>query len=201
MKSYFFIFVLCLFLSSCLISINDIGYKYLSTTDKQVFVPFNKSTFNCEVNNVENLKIQEITVDTLKKYLHKNKYTCVYTWRAFCDGPDCKNLKYYTNIAENQKNKDFKFILLSVDYNLFEIKKRVNASNYSKQIYVIKYDRENYGNNIFKVNQNFVKDLANLDIKTQYHMYYYYKDTTLIHYGVKYNQNTLDSLIEIYDRK
>ncbi len=197
MKKYIILIIFCIiFLSSCLISINDVNYRFLNKKEKLFFTEFHIDTTKNKLTNNDSLLIQEITADNLKRLIKKNEFTCVYIWKPYCSGTSCMSLDYYSSIQNKFSSYNFNIIIVSLTYNIVEIKKQINNSNYQNQIYVIKYN-ENYGNNIFKVYRNFVYDFSDYKINKFYPIYFYYKDTNLLHTSDNINTNLIDSLLKI----
>ncbi len=192
------IIILCLFfiLNSCIITLNDINYRYLNDKEKKHFVAYKPNNFDAKIDNSKDIFIEELTAENVRNMLKVHKFTCIELWSPYCKSEVCRSLNYYDDICADYKKNDFKLITISRTYDFDYISKTIINSKYDKQMYVIKYN-ERYGNNIDKVHDRFVRDFTKKDFKLRM-SYYYFKDTTFIHADEFLNNQIMDSLISKY---
>ncbi len=184
---------------SCQVQGLNINYKKLNESDKGCFVPFNRSQLFQKVNNdLETLKIQQITSDTIKEILHRYPFVCYYSWVPYCSGSKCENLKFYSNLEERYKQWNLHFLIVSETYDIEDIKHRIVTSGFDKQLYVIEHNKEKYGENRNKVLNKFMKEINGTN---QIYSYQFYYKSQLIYQGYECSENIIDSLIKCYIEK
>ncbi len=189
----FYGLIFLLSFSGCLISINDVNYRYLTKKQRQHFVPFDSNTFDMYVNNSpDSFLVQEITADDLKKLIKLHEYTCVFIWPDWCGAEGCQNLHLYEDL-EKAYLKDFRIIIVTPAYDYPEIRNILKQTEYHHQLYVVKYNPR-YGNNILRVNDGFTYDLIDTTFTGYRHNYFMFKGDSLIYIGDFCNRHVLDSI-------
>lgn len=190
--------IFCLLFTSCIVQGLNINYNKLSESEKLHFVPFNSSNLLKTVNyDEQNFKVEEITSDNVKDVIQNHKFVCIYSWVPYCKSTSCENLNYYSNLEEKFKKWNLNFIIISETYDLEDIKLSHKTSEYNKQLYVIKYDKANYGDQRKNVVTKFYNEITS---SKRWSSYYFYYDSKLIYSGNNCTESLVDSLIQTFNK-
>ena len=174
--------------------INENDYRALEEDQKQNIKSFNLETFDSEVNNQDELILYEITSMDIKTCSQKQEYTWVHIWIPYCGAEQCKSINYYQEAENTFKSNDLKVLLVSNSYDFKTIKSRLEHSNYTKPIFVLKDSY--FGHKTKKTGIKLFDDLKqDSSLQSDYGFGdYLYKDTVLIFAG-NLEIETVDSLI------
>lgn len=190
--------ILAILLTSCIVQGLNVNYYKLSESEKLHFVPFNHTNLFKTVNyNEQNLKVEEITSDNVKNVIKNHKFVCIYSWVPYCKSTSCENLHYYSNLEEKYKKWNLNFLIISETYDFEDIKLSHKTSEYNKQLYVIKYDKKNYGDQRKNVISKFYKEIASTK---NWSTYYFFYNAKLIYYGDHCTESLVDSLIQTFNK-
>lgn len=183
--------LLIILLHSCIIRIQDIGYRDISPQVKaQYFSEFNIEDFDKPANNIDSFEIQEVDHQDIKNILHRHRYNCIMLWSPYCKEEVCQSLSYYDKLVERFNKNNFKLIIISRTYDYKYIEQIVKDSHYTQKMYVIEYNPE-YGHNIDRVHDRFAKDISGMVFESR-PSYFFFKDTTFI----KADEILNDSILE-----
>lgn len=171
-------FYLILFFFTSCISINDINYRYLTKEEHNTIIAFNKVLFNTKIDYSEEINLQEVEAEEILSAIKDYNYSCIYLWKPYCKGDACEALTYYSDLEKKFDNK-FPIIIISLTYDLEEIKDFINNTGYCKPVYIIKYKKE-YGNKIFNVYRKFVYDITKKQHNEEYNSYFLFKNDLFI---------------------
>jgi hypothetical protein len=190
--------ILVFLFTSCIVQGLNVNYYKLSESEKLHFVPFNSANLFKTVNyDEQNLKVEEITSNNVKDVIQNHKFVCIYSWVPYCKNTSCENLNYYSNLEEKFKKWNLNFLIISETYDLEDIKLSHRTSEYNKQLYVIKYDKANYGDQRKNVVTKFYNDIA---LTKRWSTYYFFYDAKLIFYSYNCTESLVDSLIQTFNK-
>ena len=161
MKKYklnFLSFFVILLLSSC--SINSTSYNYV---DKNKIVKFETKTFDKKITS-DSIFYMEIVADSLKILIKKHKISVIINKTTVCGG-FINSLTNYIIFLNKiiEKYKDIKFIFIFSGFEINNVKKMLDKTNYNQQFYFIHHK---YGNNVGCAEKNFYIDLCDYELKS-----------------------------------
>lgn len=191
----FIIVILMIGFVSCVVQGLNVNYKRLNESEKGYFVQYDPNHLFQKVNNSDTLKIEQIISDTIKEILHRYPFVCYYSWVPYCSSSKCENLKFYSDLEEQYKKWDLRFLIVSETYDLADIKHRALTSGFDKQLYVIEHNKEKYGENRNRVVTRFNKEINGTDQIYSYHFYY---KSQLIYQGYECSEEIIDSLVKYF---
>ncbi|MGE5317908.1 MAG: hypothetical protein ACM3ME_07915 [Chloroflexota bacterium] len=193
-----FLFSSLLMLSACgivSIGIGENNYQYLYESQLHHIKPFDSARISSTVNNLEHLYLYEINTDDVRKVLSANHYTWIHLWPPWCTADMCENINYFQRASDQLKNKGVEFLLVSVSYDLSDVKEKLTHSEYNKPIFVLQ--DAYYGHKIDKARLNFYNEFKTSESPFVKYGFsdYLFMDTTLIYGGHSLTREQVDSLI------
>ncbi len=196
LPSKIFVFLLAIMLQSCVISINESGYRFLTEKDKLNFKPFSMEVLEKSYNHKDSIIVYEINSADIKEITNHHKFTWVVLWAPYCSLKDCKILpdlmcdKYI-----KYKSKDVQTILISNSYNIKEIRSVLSHSNSNCPIFVLQ--NSIYGEKQGRAFKKFAMELDNNSIFKDKKSAdnFIFKDTLLIESVWDINAAKIDSII------
>ncbi len=181
-------------LGSCVVEINGNGYKSMTDTQKKHLKKFSIDSTDAVEDPKNNLALTEITGNDVKKVFNKYSYTWVLLWKPWCHGAHCYPLYYYERIDREHRNKNVKFLPVSLVYNKQQIKQHLEKSDFDRDIFVL--NDGVYGNNIKSSKKKFLEDMStNATLVKESPAHLVYKGDKLIYYGENMSSKIMDSVL------
>ncbi len=194
----FLFFITILSLPSCLIRINDNGYRDLHKDQVRSLKPFLLDETDALRNQATELSLVEITGPDIIKCFQKYPYTVVYLWRPYCKATSCKPLFYYELIDRKFRDKGVKLLMVSETYQYELIKRNAEKSTYDRDLYVMK-DAE-YGHKPKAGQKKIEREIAPsytkdgpIDVAEQY---FIFKKNDLVYHGYEISDHIVDSVLK-----
>ena len=187
MKKILF-FLLALPVSSC-ITINSIGYKSLSTTQKKALTTLD----SYEAIRDTPFKLVMTDGRKLRALMQPEEYTWVHYWIPYCNSPVCRPLSYYQKLANGTGTK-MRMLTVSQVYDYEDIQAKFYIDGYSKPILVpnaLLYER---GTN--RARRHFTADLTgDKALSKQKPTHMIFRHDSLIYSGGDMTASILDSVL------
>lgn len=183
-------------LQSCVISINESGYRFLTEKDKLNFKPFSMEVLEKTYNYKDSITIFEINSGDIKEIAKHHKFTWVVLWAPYCSSKDCKIMPdLMCNRFVKYRSKDVQTILISNSYNIKELQSVLAHSNSYCPIFVLQ--NSIYGEKQGRAFKKFAMELDNNSIFKDKKSAdnFIFKDTLLIESVWDINAAKIDSII------
>lgn len=146
---------------------SDIFYTNLSTENKALLKPFDKTNFTlAEDVATTDSSFEEITVTDIKDVALNYHYTLVMFYATWCK-PQRTMVKHMSSYIKALKNPNVKPIFVSYTYDINNIK-QIRKHYYQRAKYIL--NAEKYGNRLSKKPILFVKEMIgdNYNKKNRY---------------------------------
>ncbi len=167
-------------LTSCVIEINENGYRSLTDESKKHIRPFTMDLLNRNQNYKDSIFIYEISSRDIRQIIKQNKYTWIHFWAPYCSAKSCINVAgIMEEVREMEKGKDFVELLISTVYDLDAIKSRLKNSNFKQPVFILRDSI--YGHNQVRGKRLFACEIDNNSLlkKNEYFSEYLFCDTLL----------------------
>ena len=189
--------LILLLLSSCVIEINENGYRSLTDEAKRHVRPFTIDLLNQKHNYRDSIILYEISSRDLKQIIKKNKYTWVHFWAPHCSSKSCINVTNLMNeVEEKEKQYDFAELLISTEYDFENLKQRLNNSKFTQPVFIL--TDSIYGHKNGKALRLFASEIDNNNLinKNKYFGEYFFCDTLLTVATWNLTPQQIDSIVK-----
>ncbi len=182
--------LLLLLCSSCVIAINENGYRELSTAKRQQLRQYPSPYVPTDTPAT----LVEITGDDIKTELSRNDYTWIHMWKPYCKGPHCMPLYYYDKIATDFKPRQVKSFTISRLYADPTLWSELANGSRHDNVYVLK--DAVYGHKAGKGWKKFLCEIINEDnICRAQPTHTIFKKDKLIYHGSDISAAIMDSVL------
>lgn len=197
-KKVNFVFVLSLviLLTSCVIEINENGYRSLPTASKKYIRPFSMDLLKQTHSYKDTIFIYEISSSDIKQITKSNKFTWIHFWAPYCSSKSCVNIAGLMNeVKEQQKEKDFLELLIATSFDFNAIKERLKNSSYTQPVFIL--SDSIYGHKQGKAMKLFASKIDNNSVlkKNEYFSEYLFCDTLLTVAAWNLTPQQIDSVL------
>ncbi len=198
MKNVFFLVLICLISSCITVSINTNDYEFLSYSEKEYLRPFEHAKLYSAGDNKNCFKLFEVNTENVKSIIEEQEITWLHIWVPYCPNESCTSISQYESFEKQYKSNGLNLAFISATYDMDNIIKIVQQSNFTKPVYVLKSSY--FGVKNKKIRTKFHSELDptfNEEEDLVFHSDYLFVKDSLVYAGPEMNDSIIREYISI----